>query len=207
MKKSNYLVQPSVIRLISLQPKLRVYYRDRRAQFIYTATSEDDGSTWTTPIATSLPNNNAGIHAIRLQSGAVVLIYNNMSGETKGDLRNILTISLSDDYGETFPFTRVLEHHNPSTTITDESRRFGGLGPTACDCYSYPTAIQSEDGFIHIAFTCQRRTIKYLAQTPQRKRHQPDDTYINHTHPLKPPVPHQPPVSDTKRRQEPPPST
>jgi predicted neuraminidase len=161
MKKSNYLVQPSVIRLISLQPKLRVYYRDRRAQFIYTATSEDDGSTWTTPIATSLPNNNAGIHAIRLQSGAVVLIYNNMSGETKGDLRNILTISLSDDYGETFPFTRVLEHHNPSTTITDESRRFGGLGPTACDCYSYPTAIQSEDGFIHIAFTYQRRTIKY----------------------------------------------
>ena len=55
MKKSNYLVQPSVIRLISLQPKLRVYYRDRHAQFIYTATSEDDGSTWTTPIATSLP--------------------------------------------------------------------------------------------------------------------------------------------------------
>lgn len=41
--RSSYLVQPSVIRLTPGEPALRVYYRDRRAEWIYTATSPDDG--------------------------------------------------------------------------------------------------------------------------------------------------------------------
>eukprot|EP01043_Picozoa_sp_COSAG02_P011711 COSAG02_NODE_437_length_22340_cov_46.269952_2_plen_327_part_00 len=43
MNDTSFLVQPSVIRLKPGQPQLRVYYRDRRAQWIYTATSPDDG--------------------------------------------------------------------------------------------------------------------------------------------------------------------
>jgi predicted neuraminidase len=40
--------------------------------------------SWSLPSPTTLPNNNAGISALRLQSGAVAIAYNNMSGETKG---------------------------------------------------------------------------------------------------------------------------
>ena len=37
----------------------------------------------------------------------------------------------------------------------------GGVGPTDCECYSYPWVTQSKDGAVHIAYTYQRRTIKY----------------------------------------------
>ena len=43
MNDSSFLVQPSVVRLRPGEPLLRVFYRDRRAQHIYTATSPDDG--------------------------------------------------------------------------------------------------------------------------------------------------------------------
>ena len=118
---------------------------------------------------TALPSNNAGIHATVLRSGAVAVAYNNMSGEAKHDLRNVLAISISDDGGASFPTTRLLEKHPPSALATDSEGelrlRAGGIGPTSCDCYSYPTMAQAEDGTIHIAYTYQRRTIKVTAVT------------------------------------------
>ena len=100
-----------------------------------------------------------------LKSGGVLLAYNNMSGETKGDLRNILALSLSEDAGETFAFTRLLESHSAPPSATTASSRAGskeqGVGPTSCDCYSYPSLAQSEhDASIYVAYTYQRRTIK-----------------------------------------------
>eukprot|EP01047_Picozoa_sp_COSAG01_P052341 COSAG01_NODE_5496_length_4225_cov_1.890936_5_plen_101_part_00 len=84
-----------------------------------------------------------------LRSGALAIAYNNMSGETKGDLRNVLAISLSEDGGRTFPFTRLLEKHPPSVVAEPPhsaagqmqpagvaSSRGDGVGPTSCDCYS-----------------------------------------------------------------------
>lgn len=40
---SNYLVQPSVVRLVEDEPHLIAYMRDRRAVNIYKSTSSDDG--------------------------------------------------------------------------------------------------------------------------------------------------------------------
>ena len=104
-----------------------------------------------------------------LHSGAVAVAYNNMSGEAKHDLRNVLAISISDDGGASFPTTRLLEKHPPSALTTEAAAegelRMGGIGPTSCDCYSYPTMAQAEDGTIHIAYTYQRRTIKVTAVT------------------------------------------
>ena len=136
MTASSYLVQPSLVRLQPGQPALRAFFRDRRAAFIYTSTSPDDGLTWTTPVATSLPNNNAGIHASRLRNGSLLLVFNLMHGETKDDLRNILAAAVSDDGGETFGPPRLLERHHSS------AEGVGGLGPTSCNCYSYPTSVQ-----------------------------------------------------------------
>ena len=170
MRDSAFLVQPSIVRVSPGNPDLRVFYRDRRAEFIYTATSPDDGATWTSPVPTTLPNNNAGIHALVLDSGAMIVVYNDMKGETKGDLRNVLAVGLSDDGGASWTVKRMLESH-PDTEIVGSmedgsSAPVGGLGPTTCNCYSYPTAVQTpDDGFIHIAFTYQRRTIKYTRVT------------------------------------------
>ena len=63
---SSGLVQPSVVRtMVGGVPSdtLTVFFRDRKAEHVYRATSSDEGVTWTSPTATVLPNNNAGIEA------------------------------------------------------------------------------------------------------------------------------------------------
>ena len=52
------------------------FFRDRRAQYIYRATSSDDGVTWSKPTKTKLPNNNSGIQATVLMSGHIAIVYN-----------------------------------------------------------------------------------------------------------------------------------
>jgi hypothetical protein len=143
-------------------------------------------------VPTALPNNNVGIEALVLQSGAVAIAYNNMQGQTAHNLRNHLAVSLSEDGGATFPVTRILESHGATATATRGTAAgsataatatagaagagagagdlglgglglgssLGGVGPTDCDCYSYPTLVQTADGAVHIGFTYQRKTIK-----------------------------------------------
>ena len=139
---TSFLVQPSIIRLEPGKPLLRVYFRDRRAAWIYTALSTDDGKTWETPHRTNLPNNNAGIQAIVLQSDKVAIVFNDMQGQTSHNLRNVLAIGLSSDGGATFPIQRLLENR------TSEEIGVAGIGPSTCECYSYPTALQTTDGNI-----------------------------------------------------------
>ena len=43
IKNSNFLVQPSVIRPTPSKSFLRAFFRDRRAEHIYSATSSDEG--------------------------------------------------------------------------------------------------------------------------------------------------------------------
>ena len=134
-------VQPSVVRLTPGKPDLRVFFRDREAKHIYTATSNNDGKkgSWTEAKAGVLPNNNSGIQARTLKSGRVAIVYN---PQTKG--RDPIAISLSEDGGKTWKYTRVLEHE-------DGKQEF-----------SYPTLIQNEaDGKIHVTYTWKRLTIKH----------------------------------------------
>ena len=69
--------------------------RDRRAEWIYQATSTDDGEQWSKPSKTTLPNNNSGIQATVLQSGNIAIVYNPTHDE-----RYPLRISLSEDDGK-----------------------------------------------------------------------------------------------------------
>ena len=148
---SNHLVQPSVIRLLKNSSHLRTFFRDRNAVSIYYADSDDDGLTWTTPKSTTLPNNNAGIHAYTLKSGAVLMAFNNHKGTKQP--RSPLTVALSYDDGMTWPYHRDVQIHD------DDS---GNVGE-----YSYPSVLQSSwidsDGNdIHLVYTYDRETIKYL---------------------------------------------
>lgn len=143
------MVQPTVIRPVEGEPALIAFFRDRKARNIYTASSKDDGATWTKCKPTVLPNNNAGIHAWQMRSGRIVMVYN---PQTSG--RDPLAISLSEDGGATWPYTRTLE--------TSKSSSNG-------DEYSYPTAREDRftDGKIHVSYTYRRQTIKYSMVTEQ----------------------------------------
>eukprot|EP00039_Didymoeca_costata_P000947 m.48256 g.48256 ORF g.48256 m.48256 type:complete len:373 (-) comp10560_c1_seq2:94-1212(-) len=144
---SNDLVQPTVVRNPKDESELVVFFRDRKAEHIYRATSHDEGKTWSTPKATKLPNNNAGIEAFPLKSSKQIIIAFNP--QTSG--RDPLAVALSDDGGETFPKQRLVQHGNsPAVPMFHNSNEF-----------SYPTILQTDDGVVHMMYTYDRLTIKY----------------------------------------------
>lgn len=145
------LIQPTIIRLNN-STRLRSFFRDEDALFIYYADSDDDGSTWTKPQPTRLPNNNAGIQAYTLKSGAIIMAFNNHAGTHQP--RSPLTVALSYDNGMTWPYKRDVQVHDD-----DDASKVGE--------YSYPSLIQtswsgSDDNDIHLVYTYDRETIKYI---------------------------------------------
>ena len=91
--------------------------------------SEDDGLTWGEVYLSELPNPGAGLDGVVLASGRWLLIYNDA---TRG--RNSLAVSLSEDEGRTWTFTRHLEQHDSGS-------------------YHYPAVIQGRDGTIHTVYS------------------------------------------------------
>jgi predicted neuraminidase len=91
--------------------------------------SKDDGLSWGPVGVTELPNPGSGLDGVRLADGRWVLIYND---STRG--RNSLAVSLSDDEGKTWKWTRHLEKH-------------------AGGAYHYPAIIEGKDGTIHAIYS------------------------------------------------------
>ena len=79
--------------------------------------------------STDLPNPGSGLDAVRVQNGHWALIYNDT---TKG--RNSLAVSLSDDEGKSWKWTRHLERHEAGS-------------------YHYPAIIQGRDGTLHAVYS------------------------------------------------------
>lgn len=143
------LVQPTVVR--TAPGTLTAFFRDRNAQHVYGASSADEGLSWTAPTpaaAGGLPNNNAGIEAFQLASGSTILLFNNA---TKG--RTPMTAALSATAGRVWTASRNLQVHD------DNSTNAAGVE------YSYPTVLQTPNGDIHVAYTYNRWTIKYVRFT------------------------------------------
>lgn len=123
-------IQPSLVR--KDDGTLVAFMRDNGPhRRIRLSTSNDDGATWG-PVADSpLPNPGAGIEAIRLANGHWALAYNDLP---RG--RHSLAVSISDDEGTTWKWTRHLEKQPP------------GQGS-----FHYPSMIQASDGSLHVTYT------------------------------------------------------
>ncbi len=109
--------------------------------------SKDDGETWSVAEYTDIPNPNASLEVLALKDGRWVLVYNDTEKE-----RNSLALSLSDDEGATWKWTRHLEH-----------------APKGA--FHYPSIIQSRDGRIHVSYTYNNgekagKSIKHVALDP-----------------------------------------
>jgi predicted neuraminidase len=102
--------------------------------------SEDGGRTWSLMTATVLPNPSAGIDAVRLGDGRVLLVYN---PTTRG--RHRLQVAVSRDGRE----------WTPAVLLEDSTGEF-----------SYPAMIQTRDGRVHVTYTWQRRRIKHVVLDP-----------------------------------------
>ena len=98
--------------------------------------SSDRGETWSDTEDTDRPNPGSGAEVLVLHSGSWVLIYNDLERD-----RHRLAVSLSDDEGRTWKWTRYLERDaDPSTDA--------GRGQ-----YHYPSIIQAADGTLHATYS------------------------------------------------------
>lgn len=111
---------------------LTAFMRDNGPRHhIRVSTSRDDGVSWSPVIDSPFPNPGAGIEAIRLADGHWALIYNDLP---RG--RHSLAVSLSDDEGVTWKWTRHVKRSEP------------GQGS-----FHYPSILQAGDGAIHVTYT------------------------------------------------------
>ncbi len=121
-------IQPAVLR--RNDGTLVAYMRENGPlDRIRVSESKDDGITWGKVGVTNLPNPGSGLDGVRLANGRWVLIYND---STKN--RSTLAVSLSDDEGKTWKWTRHLEKH-------------------ASGSYHYPALIEGRDGTIHAIYS------------------------------------------------------
>lgn len=121
-------IQPTVLRRDN--GELVAYMRENGVErSIRTSTSTDDGLTWGPVTNTPLPNPGAGIDGVRLANGHWLLVYNDLVND-----RNSLAVSVSEDEGKTWKWTRHLEKHDQGS-------------------YHYPTMIQGQDGTIHVVYS------------------------------------------------------
>lgn len=113
-------------------------YEDTPDRRIVRAESHDGGRTWSDGEETEFQNPNAAVEFLRLRNGHLLLIYNDSTSE-----RTPLTAAISVDGDKSYPYRFHL---------------FEGE-----DAFAYPSAVQTDDGKIHLVFSAQERTVIYHA--------------------------------------------
>lgn len=109
--------------------------------------SDDYGKTWSPLYKTSLPNPNSGIDLVKLDDGTLVLAYN-PDDKNWGD-RAPLTLAVSEDNGETWPYKLDIETGDPD------------------DEFSYPSII-SDGQKVYAVYTWQREKVAFWSGTAEQ---------------------------------------
>ena len=121
-------IQPSVLR--RNDGTLVAYMRENGPlERIRVAESKDDGLTWGPVGVSELLNPGSGLDGVRLATGHWLLVYNDTTRQ-----RNRLAVTVSEDEGRTWRWTRHLEAHETGS-------------------YHYPAVIQGKDGTIHVVYS------------------------------------------------------
>lgn len=154
-------IQPSLAR--KKDGTLVAYMRDNGPppKRLMISRSSDRGDTWSRVEDSDLPNPGSGAEALVLRNGDWALIYNDLESG-----RYSLAVSVSDDEGRTWKWTRHLER-DPETS---DPRQRGE--------YHYPSIFQAADGTLHATYS-------YFAPpasvTPDAQQRLPRKT-IKHAH-------------------------
>lgn len=129
--------------------RLQILCRTRQ-NVISTSWSSDQGKSWSEMEATSLPNPSSGTDAVTLADGRHLLVYNHSTREgEEPKARNILNLAISTDGID----------WQPVMTLENEPNQSG---------YSYPAIIQSKDGLVHVTYTYNRESVKYVVIDPSK---------------------------------------
>lgn len=166
---------------------LLALFRSRWADSIYESRSCDHGRTWSAPVPTELPNNNASIQFTRLDNGHLALVFNNVNASAATDRRASLYDEIEDEApapataAPAAPQGRTAFWGTPRAPMTiaistDNGRTWRARDIEQGDGYcmtnnsrdrsnrelSYPSVKQTADGYLHVAYTHFRQAIKYV---------------------------------------------
>lgn len=153
--------------------RLLGFFRSRGADRIYRAESLDNGDTWSAPVPTELPNNNAGISAIRLSNGNIAIAYDSCCFADDRQIshwpkqRAPLAVALTDNDGVSFDYRRIVDMGNGFFG------RNNGAANYRCE---YPVLLESNDHqHIYLAYTWNnRRAIRVMKISEQWIRSETD---------------------------------
>ncbi|GAA4872332.1 sialidase family protein [Saccharopolyspora cebuensis] len=169
---------------------LLALFRRRQADAIF-ASRSSDGTTWSAPEPTELPNNNSSIQVTALHDGRLALAYNASSAADATERR----ASLYDEIdGDSIAEPGAVQDQAPGTAFWGAPRApltvalsadGGRSWPVRRDVevgdgycltnnsrdglnreLSYPSITQTDDGDLHVAFTYFRRAIKHVRVSP-----------------------------------------
>ncbi len=154
-------VQPSIVQ--KKDGTLVAYMRDNGPppMRIPESHSTDRGVTWSKVVDSDRLDSGTGVEAIVLQNGLWLLTHNDLE---KG--RHQLAVSLSDDEGKTWKWTRHLEKDS-------EADVKAGAGS-----YHYPSVIQAKDGTIHVSYSIHQKKSETKLDTSGK----PASESIKHAH-------------------------
>jgi len=126
-------IQPSIVR--RKDGTLYTLMRDNgpAPKRLHQSESRDGGETWTEVTDSNFPNPGSGAEITSLRNGHWVLIYNDTE---RG--RNSLAVTISDDEGKSWKWTRHLEYDPPGAEAGQ---------------YHYPSIIQARDGSLHASYS------------------------------------------------------
>lgn len=140
-------IQPSIVQ--KKDGSLVAFMRDNgdAPGRILKSTSSDDGYSWTAAEKSDIINPGTSVDAIKLKNGNWVMVYNDLESD-----RYSIAVSLSDDEGKTWKWTKRLER--------DDNKK---------GSFSYPSVIQTKDGMIHLTYSYRmgenKKTIKHVSFT------------------------------------------
>lgn len=138
-------IQPSLLR--HRDGCLQALGRSKQNR-VFSVFSADEGASWGAMTLLDIENPNSGTDAVMLRDGRALLVYNpTPAGKDWWQGRGVLAVALSDDGVR---WRRVLTLENSPK-----------------DEFSYPAAIQTRDGLVHISYTWKRRRIKHVALDPR----------------------------------------
>jgi predicted neuraminidase len=167
----SWLTSTPLIGLGNIQPSLArkqdgtlvAFMRDNgpAPHRIQVSESRDRGETWSRVVDSDRPDPGAGLEVLVLKNGLWLLINNDLE---KG--RHRLAVSLSDDEGQTWRWTRYLERDTDADI---------GTGPGS---YHYPSIIQAQDGTLHASYSFHQKQ----SETRLDPTGKPANESIKHAH-------------------------
>jgi predicted neuraminidase len=132
------LTQPTLVEFPD--GTIAAFFRNGRPERrIRRSESQDGGITWSEVTSTGLLHPGAGIEALLLDDGHLLMVYN----DKEEGPRDKLAVSLSTDRGETWQWTRHLEN-------------------TPGGRFDYPSIVQAKDGSLHATYSYNLKTIKHV---------------------------------------------